>query len=392
MRLGLALGCLLIISSSHAAFDPPPEEADEFHFVVLGDAQFDRPQLFNRIVDQTRRLRPSFVIQVGDLIDGYKNDLSEIRAEWDRFGRQISPLDPVRFIAVPGNHDVYNRNRAVDARLEQIFTDRWGPLYFSFRYKNAEFIVLNSDSTEQSNGIAGRQLEWLRETLKQPAPRHRFVFLHRPPLLMKNARPLHELFKGGSVSHVFYGHHHHYHFLERDGIAYIMTNASGNSVNTLAETGGMPHLLQVAVRGEEVNVAPIMADAIFAHDAVDPQDNYDFYALNRKLAPRAVKLEKSGPNRYKLKIPLHNTSERAIQVYAECSSADQRWIFTPQALSPQQLSSGKRGSLAMEVSFTADRVPESEPECALRIPFQTRHGRWIDFTRKVKAEAAQFSR
>ena len=140
MRLGLTLGCLLILSSSHAAFAPPPEEADEFHFVVLGDAQFDRPQLFNRIVDQTRRLRPAFVIQVGDLIDGYKNDLNEIRAEWERFGRQIAALDPVRFIAVPGNHDVYNRNRAVDTRLEQIFADRWGPLYFSFQYKNIQII------------------------------------------------------------------------------------------------------------------------------------------------------------------------------------------------------------------------------------------------------------
>ena len=380
----LTLTLLLLSGVVHGVeLQAPEEEADEFHFVVLGDAQFHQPEKFNRLIDQTRRLRPAFVIQVGDLIEGYNNDFEVIAAEWQRFARQIAPLAPVPFLAVPGNHDVFNGDKQVDTRLEALFEEIWGPLYWAFTYKNTLLISLNSDSSEGVNQITGQQLDWLRQTLAKKEAEHTFVFMHRPPMLFPDAESLHDLFKQHGVSHVFYGHHHHYHFYTRDGIQYTMTNAAANSAHDHHAVGGFHHLLHVSVRGDEVNVAVIEADAIKPQDAVQPIDNYDFFDLTRRLAPAQVTLQATGEGTFDLDIPLFNSSRRDIQILVSCTSGDQRWQLTPYAIPPINLASGAKRILAIKASFTNQRVPESQPICNLRVPFQTAHGEWLDFEHTV---------
>ncbi len=380
----LILTLSLLSPSLHsAAFVAPETEADEFHFVVLGDAQFHQPEKFNRLIDQVRRLRPAFVIQVGDLIEGYNSDLQEIRREWERFADQVAPLDPVAFLPVPGNHDVFGGEKQVDPRLEAMFEEFWGPLYWAFTYKNTLLVSLNSDSVEGANQITGQQLAWLQETLAKHDAEHTFVFMHRPPLLLANAEALHKLFLQHGVSHVFYGHHHHYHFFTQDGIAYTMTNAAANSAHDHHGVGGFHHLLQVSVRGAEVDVAVIEADAIKLQNAVRPQDNYDFFDLTQRLAPRQVALEASGGNTYTMTIPLRNTSRRDIEVLVSCSSADHRWQIEPTVIEPLALTRGGEHTLTLQASFSDQRVPESQPVCDLRVPFQTAHGEWLDFRHRV---------
>jgi len=384
MQKFLTLALLTLSLTGHSAeFTAPTEEANEFHFVVLGDAQFHQPEKFNRVIDQARRLRPAFVVQVGDLIEGYHNDLNVIEREWQRFSDQVAPLDPVPFLAVPGNHDVYNGDKQIDPRLEALYEQNWGPLYWAFNYKNSLLISLNSDSSEGANQITGAQLDWLHATLADHSAEHIFVFMHRPPMLMANAQLLHGLFKQHGVSHVFYGHHHHYHFFEQDGIQYTMTNAAANSAHDHHGVGGFHHLLQVSVRGEEVDVAVIEADAIKPRDAVRPEDNYDFFDLTRRLAPKQVTLTQVSEGTFDMQVPLFNASRRDIEVLVSCSSADQRWQFEPTAVPPIGLASGTKHSLRLRASFTANRVPESQPVCELRVPFQTSHGAWLDFETAV---------
>jgi predicted phosphodiesterase len=381
----LFIGCALL-GCSAAALQPPLEEPNEFHFVVLGDAQFHDPAKFNRVVDQTRRLGPAFVIQVGDLIEGYNSDLNVIEQEWQRFAKQIAPLAPIPFVAIAGNHDVYNGDKQVDPQLEALFEKKWGPLYFSFVYKNALIIGLNSDSSEGANEIGGQQWQWLRKTLKTSQQTHKFVFLHRPPMLTRNAQKLHDLFVAHGVSHVFYGHHHHYHFFERDGIQYTMTNAAANSVHDHAAVGGFHHLLQVSVRGQSVDVAVVEADAVYPQDAVHPEDNYDFFDLTRRLAPDNVTLTTDAPNTYALEIPLRNTSRRDIQVLVSCSSADLRWQFSPKAIKPIALPKGTQETLTLTASYAEERQPESMPQCKIQVPFQTGHGAWIELKHTVQTQ------
>lgn len=379
-----------IVACGGATLNVPPVEPDEFHFVVLGDSQFHDPTKFNRVIDQTRRLRPAFVIQVGDLIKGYNNDLQAVKEEWQRFSHQVAPLAPIHFLPIPGNHDVYNGKRKVDAEMEALFEQTWGPLYFSFVYKNTLIVGLNSDSTEGANQISGKQMSWLQQTLAQSSAQHKFIFMHRPPLLIKNAEALHQLFKTQGVSHVFYGHHHHYHFFERDGIAYTMTNAAANSEHDSDEVGGFHHLLQVSVRGSEVDVAVIEADAIKARDAVAPQDNYDFFALSQKLAPSKVKLAAHGDNAHEFifDIKLNNDSGRDVQLLVSCDSQDGRWQISPKVIEPITLSSKKRHTLSLTAAYSPDRQPESVPVCHLRVPFQTRHGVWIEYEQDVTGQVS----
>ncbi len=385
--LSLLSGCLCVTQPRANTLAGPPEEADEFHFVVIGDAQFNSPETFNRIVDQTRRLRPAFVIQVGDLIEGYQNDLAQINSEWDRFARQIEPLAPIHYMAVPGNHDLYNANKRPDKKLEALFEARWGPLYFTFVYKNARFIGLNSDSTEGRNRIDGKQLAWLTQTLADNTAEHTFVFMHRPPLLMPNSDKLHKLFLKHGVSHVFYGHHHHYHHLNKDGIHYSMTNASGDSAHDLAIVGGFKQLLQVAVRGHEVDVAVIEADAVKPQDYVHPADNYDLFELKRNLVPKRLKLSPAADDQhFNLNIPIRNTSRRSVTFYIHCESADHRWLFDPPATEPVTIAAQDRKRLNLTAYFQTGRTPESMPVCQIRLPLQTRKGVWFNLDLQIDTE------
>ncbi len=367
-----------------ASLQPPQAVDDEFHFVVLGDAQFDTPANFNRIIDQAKRLGPAFVIQVGDLIDGYNSDLSVVQAEWNRFKNQIAPLAPIPFYAVPGNHDVYGSGKAPDKKLEDLFEQEWGPLNYSFEYKNSLFVVLNSDAREKPEGIGPKQLRWLAETLAASDAQHRFVFLHRPPMLMDNDRELHEVFKNGGVNQVFYGHHHHYHHYTLDGVGYTMTNAGGRMGHDDPRAGSFFHLLQVSVRGEDVRVAVVKADAVQAQNSVHPADNYDIFNLTRRLAPKSVRLVgKDGS--YQLKIPLANRTRRDVQVFTSCTSADNRWEIEPTRINVVELEEDTTSLITLEVSHQADRVPESMPICTLTVPLQTQFGEWLDFTHEVSS-------
>ena len=381
------LDCLTLITLSASVWAetvPGPQESDaEFHFVVLGDAQFDSPASFNRLIDQTRQLRPAFVIQVGDLIEGYSSDLEAVRAEWRRFKRQIAPLAPVPYYPVPGNHDTYGGNPKPDAALEGLYVSEWGPLYYTFTYKNAQFFALNSDQREHAAGIGGRQLAWLRNALENSAKTHKFVFMHRPPHLMDNRDTLHGLFTRHGVSEVFYGHHHHYHHYQRDGVNYTMTNAGGDMAHDNPVAGGYFQLLQVSVRGAEVDVAPIAADAIRPRDSVHPRDNYDLFALGRRLIPDTVKLAGRSDHHFQWHLPLFNPTERQLDVYVSCASADKRWQFEPAVIEPIRMRAGSSHTIEMTASFAPGRQPESRPHCELRVPLQKVDGRWFDFTTTV---------
>lgn len=381
-----ALLLLFSASSVEARNDQAPQtERDEFHFIVLGDAQFDDTTGFNRIIDQVRRLYPAFVIQVGDLIDGYDSDLGLIQAEWRRFQHQISPIADIPYYAIAGNHDVYGGNKQPDAGLERIFEDTWGPLYFSFTYKNALFIGLNSDSKEAPASVSDEQLQWMSAILAKSDAQHKFVFMHRPPMQMKNAAVLHQLFIQGGVQQVIYGHHHHLHHFERDGVHYTMTNAGGRMAHKVKAVGGFAHFLHIAVRGNTSSVAVIEADSVHAQDMVDPSDNYDLYNLGRSLVRReATLMPKGRPGRYTFSLDLNNTTQRELTALIDCNSPDQRWHLSPKRIQPVSISPDNKQTIAIAATYEPSRVPEGTPACTVKVPFQTQSGQWLEFTEQVR--------
>jgi len=384
LLIGLALGVFRpALSEAASAPGAPAPAASEFHFVVLGDSQFDDPSVLNRTVDQVRMLRPAFVVQVGDLIEGYVDDLNVVQSEWRRFRRQIEPLGEIPFYAVPGNHDLYNGQRQVDPRLERLFEEQWGSLHYQFRYGNSAFVILNSDSSRLQNGIDADQLSWLSRVLAEQDATHTFVFLHRPPRFLNGGDALHELFVRYSVDYVIYGHHHHYHHELRDGVHYIMTNNSGENALRYAELGSFNHLLQISVRDDEVSLASIEVDAIRPLGFVAPVDNYEFFALTQRLTAEQIQATRIDEHRYGFELVLDNPTRRPLDVYVSCTSADQRWSFTPRAIPTLRIDPESSATLKLEAGHLATRFPESEPTCRIEIPYQTTSGQWLRFETSV---------
>ena len=374
-RAILVVATLWAASGALAAEDPQPAK-DEFHFVVLGDSQFDDAATFNRMIDDLTHVRPAFVVQVGDMISGYTNDLATIEAEWARFAEQVAPLDDIPFVPVPGNHDLYNAHRRADRKIEALYRERWGEPYRAFDYRNARFIVLNSDAPGEERRIGPNQFAWLKKTLRDSTAEHIFVFLHRPPASLENAEALHEQLRRYPVRFVFYGHLHHYHFRSRDGIGYVMTNAAGDSGTAQTAVGSFDHFLLVSVRDAETRFASIKADAIEAPNYVSPDDNYDLYDLLQGLTPRSVELSR-GEGYWLMALPLENPTDRKLNIYVACSSPDGRWQHEPQRIPVIELQGRERYELRLSWQATHS---ELLPSCQLTIPFQTQHGEWIQQT------------
>lgn len=270
-----------------AAETPGAETAREVRFVVWGDTQFSRPDVFERAVHETEMLRPNFVIQVGDLIQGYTMDEEKAREEWRRYKAQIEPLT-APFYPVPGNHDV------VTDETEKVYGEVWGQdrYYYSFDKENAHFVVLDSWWRDEDDRIAAWQRDWLAQDLEQWAqtrtesdPGHVFVFTHSPLWRYAQAHPgredwnaVHEILRKYPTRLVIGGHTHEHVLEERDGIKYLVMNTSGGMGGTEARGGYLWSLLHVSVLGDDVRYAVIPTGSILPIDTVMNED--------RSLGPR----------------------------------------------------------------------------------------------------------
>ena len=99
-----------------------------FHFVVVSDnTGGERAGVFESAMGRINLLQPAFVVSVGDLIEGYTEDRTQLVAEWDKFDTYLDKLD-APFFYVPGNHDYSNQAMA------DVWAERYGPSYYSFVY------------------------------------------------------------------------------------------------------------------------------------------------------------------------------------------------------------------------------------------------------------------
>lgn len=375
---GLILACntLLFLTSPGFSVPPPEKPDDEFTFVVLGDSQFHKPNVFNRMIDQVVHLYPSFVLQVGDLIRGYTDDDDHFRAEWRRFKAQIEPLGDIPFMPVPGNHDVYDASGGVGG--DDVFREVWGKTYYSFDYKNAHFVVLNTCET-RTREIGGDQWTWLLRDLKKVQRKdHIFVFFHHPIYDLENQDALHAIFVEHNVSAVFYGHNHHLHYIERDGLPYIMTTAATNLGTPFEEAGSFHHLLQVRVRDDSYRVAVIRANSAMPPTVVGPMDNFGLYRLQKRFFTErkaAIDNLTKTDKGYDITLLVNNPSEQDLVAFFEWELPNDRWGVDGNRGRRVELPVGTKNH---PVTFTLTRKyaspPEAYPKCVARTLFLTSDG------------------
>ena len=109
---------------NHLDFRNDPEE---FQFAVLADnAGGARPGVVAAGLQKLDLLQPEFVVNLGDLIEGYMDEkdhtpatVETYRDWWAEWDRHLEALD-APFFYVPGNHDLNNPASV------QVWTERFG--------------------------------------------------------------------------------------------------------------------------------------------------------------------------------------------------------------------------------------------------------------------------
>ena len=169
--------------SEMAEFTTAPGRTEPFSFVYMGDAQ-NGLYRWGSLVQDAFRQRPAaaFYIMAGDLVNrGNERD------DWDSLfhnARGIYDRRPV--VPAIGNHE--NQGGHPGLYLQMFDLPKNGPekvepeRAYTFKYSNAEFFVLDSNLTPES------QTAWLENALKTSTATWKFAVYHHPAYSSKPER------------------------------------------------------------------------------------------------------------------------------------------------------------------------------------------------------------
>ena len=301
---------------------------EEFQFVIIGDRTggANVAGTFALAIDQLNLLQPEFVINVGDIIEGYSDDKAELNAEWEETDDMLAKLK-MPFFRTPGNHDIAN-----DAAKE-VWLERYGATRYHFVYKDVLFVVLDSEDPPRTppegirekideynrlqvedpakaqamlaefmadeSVVAGlgkpvdfsdAQIAWLKEALAQNADvRWTFLFLHDP--VWENPS---ESFKAiqrllEKRDHTFFaGHLHYYDYDNIDGHEHITMGPAGASFHHEGP-GNVDHVMWVTMTDDGPEMANIALKGVFDRKGLDPSlfGAYDRKGAETEEEPKA---------------------------------------------------------------------------------------------------------
>src|SRR5262245_30223742 len=148
------------------------EPKNDFRFSILGDRTGGAtPEIYGRIWREVDLLHPDFVINVGDTIQGGKDETAD--AEWRDLTQVWERYKHYPLYFTPGNHDVFSEP---SLELYKKHTKRTN--FYSFNYQDAHFTVLDNSRTLQ---LSDDQMQFLEADLKANQDRRpKFVFFHKP--------------------------------------------------------------------------------------------------------------------------------------------------------------------------------------------------------------------
>ena len=302
-----------------------------FQFAIIGDRTggANVEETFKIAMGQINLLQPEFVINVGDVIEGYSDDKKELHAEWDEFDEILNTLE-MPFFRTPGNHDISNKT------AQQVWRERHGATYYSFVYKDVLFMVLDSedppreappgiqeslaeynrlqteDPAKARELLAGfmkdeavvaglskpvdfseKQLAWIKKTLADHADvRWTFLFQHEPAWEnpSESFKEIQQLLKARQHTY-FAGHLHYYDNDVIDGHEHITMGPAGASFHHEGP-GNVDHIMWVTMTDDGPQIGNIALKGLFNRKGLDPEM---FGAYDRKGAEPAEKDEENKP-------------------------------------------------------------------------------------------------
>lgn len=305
-------------------------DSANFQFVIIGDRTGGANQqgTFNLAMNQLNLLQPEFVINVGDLIEGYSDKKTELNAEWDQTDAMLNKLD-MPFFRTPGNHDIANRV------AQQVWKDRYGATYYHFIYKNVMFVVLDTedppreappgmkekivlynrlqtedpakaqamldDFMSDDSVVAGLakpvefsadQMAFLKKVLAENrGVRWTMLFMHEPAWEKStgNFKEIAKLLKGRKHT-IFAGHLHYYDYDEIDGVEHITMGPAGASFHHEGP-GNVDHISWVTMTESGPQIGNIALKGVFDRKGLDPEL---FGAYDRKSGDAKKAAPKKG--------------------------------------------------------------------------------------------------
>jgi len=279
--LTLTIGSIFLILISNISSLANEGNAEAFttvRFAVIGDRTGGAtPGIYEQIVMEIERMKPDFVITVGDMIEGPENNEERIRNKWEEYLSIVAPLSMAIYYT-PGNNDIETDF------MESIYLEYIGRPYYSFNEGNIHFIILDNSRWESSDELPKEQLDWLIKDLKNSkGARHTIVFYHKPfwEISIVEGKPdtLHTLFRNFGVDALFSGHYHTYFSGKYDDILYTNVGSSGGSISRPSATGLKYHFVWVTVDSSEISIAPIKMGAVLPWDEITADENNFVYSV-----------------------------------------------------------------------------------------------------------------
>ena len=237
------------------------ETEEDFTFGIIADLTGgERPGIFSVAVEQLNQLEPTFVLSVGDLIEGGTKDLSQLEREWQSFDERANRLS-MPFFHLGGNHDLSN------VVMQDFWKGRYGALYYYFVYEDVLFLMLDSEDFDEvtleridenraaamkiiygeiegdfdttryfrmpervTGAISAKQVDYFATVLEEHQDvRWTFVLMHKP--LWKRdddngLKPVEKLLEGRNYT-VINGHEHSFSYQQRQDQDYLMLGTTG---------------------------------------------------------------------------------------------------------------------------------------------------------------------
>lgn len=238
---------------------------EDFTFAIISDLNGgERPGVYSQAVEQLNRLDPTFVLSVGDLIDGGTEDTLQLAQEWDFFDQRTRKLN-MPFFYLGGNHDLTN------PAMREFWKKRYGPRYYHFRYRDVLFLMMDSEDYSEERmleiyyardtairiiegklegvyqestyykmeerrlgSLGADQLDYFRGVLSENQDvRWTFVLMHKPLWMREDQQGLiglEEALEGRNFT-VINGHFHSFSHQKRREMDYLILGTTGGSQN-----------------------------------------------------------------------------------------------------------------------------------------------------------------
>jgi hypothetical protein len=239
------------LESKPLTFATAPGPDDAYSFAVIGDTQRN-PVITGKVAKLMWERRPNFVLHCGDVVD---DGASKYQWTGDLFRPCHELFGRVAVFPCIGNHE---KNHPY---YYKYFSLPQPEYYYSFRYGNAEFFSLDTN-TRRDLTPGGEQYRWLEKALAASEAKWKICFHHHPAyssddddygntwkgpttagdLRVRNLVPLYEKY---NVDIVFNGHIHVYERTwpiragkvdQKSGIVYLTSGGGGGRLENFAPT------------------------------------------------------------------------------------------------------------------------------------------------------------